>query len=210
MDRLRALGIAVVCCTVLMFTGTAMPETRMPEIPPDNYTEAQKQAAQTFLETRKTPVFGPFVPLIRSPELMLRAKEMGDYLRFRNSIGQKLAEFTILIMAREWSQDYEWYVHHPLALKAGLKPEIGEAIFEGRRPAGMAPDEETVYDFVNELNHTKRVSDTTYERAVKQFGEQGVIDIVGLQAYYTLIAMSLNVSRFELPKDGLRFPRIPD
>jgi 4-carboxymuconolactone decarboxylase len=197
----------IILCSMM---GTAMSQTRMPEVPADQYTEAQQKAAQEFLATRKTPVFGPFVPLIRSPELMLRAKEMGDYLRFKNAIGQKLSEFVILIMAREWTQDYEWYVHHPLALKAGLKPEVAEAVFEGRRPDGMAADEEIIYDFVTELNRTKRVSDVTYGRAVKQVGMQGVIDIIGLQGYYTLIAMTLNVSRFELPADGRRFPRIPD
>ena len=187
-----------------------MSQNRMPAIPADQYNEAQQKAAQEFLATRKMAVFGPFVPLIRSPELMLRAKEMGDYLRFKNAIGQKLTEFVILIMAREWTQDYEWYVHHPLALKAGLKPEAAEAVFEGRRPDGMAADEETIYDFVTELNRTKRVSDVTYGRAVEQVGVQGVIDIIGLQGYYTLMAMTLNVSRFELPADGRRFPRIPD
>jgi 4-carboxymuconolactone decarboxylase len=194
-----------------MFVAAHAPaQERMPAIPAEKYTEAQKKAAEEFLATRKSPVFGPFIPLIRSPEVMLRAKEMGDYLRFKNSIGQKLAEFTILIMARAWTADYEWYAHYPLAMKAGLKPEIAEAIFEGRRPDGMAPDEETVYNFVTELNTMKRISDMTYERTVKQVGEQGVIDIIGLQGYYTLIAMTLNVSRFELPKDGRRFPRSPD
>jgi 4-carboxymuconolactone decarboxylase len=197
----------------LMFisiTAHAVAQERMPAIPAEKYTEAQKKAADEFLATRKTPVFGPFIPLIRSPEVMLRAKEMGDYLRFKNSIGQKLAEFTILIMARAWTADYEWYAHYPLAMKAGLKPEIAEAVFEGRRPDGMAPDEEAIYNFVTELNTMKRISDVTYERTVKQVGEQGVIDIIGLQGYYTLIAMTLNVSRFEQPKDGRRFPRSPD
>ncbi len=113
-------------------------------------------------------------------------------------------------MAREWTQDYEWYVHQPLALKEGLKPEIAQAVFEGRRPDGMAPDEEAVYEFATELNRTKRVSDKTFQRATAAVGEQGVIDIVGLQGYYTLIAMTLNVSRFELPEDAKRFPRIPN
>jgi 4-carboxymuconolactone decarboxylase len=188
----------------------AAAQERMPAIPPEKYTEAQKKAAEEFLATRKSPISGPFIPLIRSPQVMLRAKEMGDYLRFKNSIGQKLCEFTILIVARAWTADYEWYAHHPLAMKAGLKPEIAEAVFEGRRPDGMAADEEAVYYFVTELNATKRVSDVTYARTVSQVGEQGVIDIIGLQGYYTLIAMTLNVSRFELPKDGRRFPRIPD
>ncbi len=204
--------IRSICCAVFVcsISGNAISQERMPAIPSEKYTEAQKKAADEFFATRKSPVFGPFVPLIRSPEVMLRAKDMGDYLRFKNSVGQKLAEFTILIMARYWTADYEWYAHHPLALKAGLKPEIADAIFEGRRPDGMAKDEEIVYDFVTELNHTKRISDETYKRTVSQVGEQGVIDIIGLQGYYTLIAMTLNVSRLELPKDGRRFPRTPD
>jgi 4-carboxymuconolactone decarboxylase len=208
----NTLLVKSLCTALIIYSiaGPAMSQDRMPPIPEDKYTEAQKKAAEEFLATRKTPVFGPFVPLIRSPQMMLRAKEMGDYLRYKSSIGQKLSEFTILIMAREWTQDYEWYVHHPLALKAGVKPEIAEAIFEGRRPQGMAEDEEAVYDFVTELNHTKRVSDATYNRVVKLVGEQGVIDITGLQGYYALLAMTLNVSRFELPKDGRRFPRIPE
>jgi 4-carboxymuconolactone decarboxylase len=187
-----------------------MSQSRMPAIPEDNYTEAQKKAAQVFLETRKAPVFGPFAVLLRSPELMTRAQQMGEYLRYRSSIGQRLSEFAILITAREWTQDYEWYVHQPHALKAGLRLEIVEAVFEGRRPSGMAPDEETLYDFVTELNHTRRVSDTTYELAVNQFGEHGIIDIVGIQGYYSLLAMTLNVSRIEPPKEARRLPRIPD
>ncbi|HZV20889.1 MAG TPA: carboxymuconolactone decarboxylase family protein [Hyphomicrobiales bacterium] len=187
-----------------------MAQDRMPPVPPEQYSEAQKKAAEEFLALRKAPVFGPFVPLMRSPELMTRAQQMGEYLRYRSSIGQKLTEFTILIMAREWTQDYEWYVHHPLALKAGIKPEIAEAIMQGRRPEGMAEDEETVYDFVTELNHAKRVSDRTYERAVKRFGEQGVIDIIGTQGYYALLAMTMNVTRPDLPKDAGRLTRFPE
>jgi 4-carboxymuconolactone decarboxylase len=206
------MSFKTACCVALLMAAAvhAVAQERMPAIPAEKYTEAQKKAADEFLATRKSPVFGPFIPLIRSPEVMLRAKEMGDYLRFKNAIGQKLSEFTILIMARAWTSDYEWYAHYPLAMKAGLKPEIAEAVFEGRRPDGMAADEEAVYNFVTELNATKRVSDVTYARTVSHVGEQGVIDIIGLQGYYTLIAMTLNVSRFELPKDGRRFPRIPD
>jgi 4-carboxymuconolactone decarboxylase len=201
----------LLCALILgLMTGNAMPQNRMPEIPPEQYTEAQKKAAREFLETRKAPVFGPFSVLMRSPELMTRAQLMGEYLRYRSSIGQKLSEFTILITARIWTQDYEWFVHHPLALKAGLKPEIAAAVFEGRRPQGMAPDEETLYDFATELNHTKRVSDATYSRTVKQFGEQGVIDIIGIQGYYSLLAMTINVARLEPPKDAPRLPRVPD
>jgi 4-carboxymuconolactone decarboxylase len=187
-----------------------MSRSRMPEIPENEYTEAQKEAAQTFFQTRKVPVFGPFTALLRSPELMTHAQAMGEYLRYRSAIGLRLSEFAILITAREWTQDYEWFVHQPQALKAGLKSAIVAAVFEGRRPAGMAADEEALYDFVTELNHTRRVSDATYSRALSQFGEQGIIDIIGIQGYYSLLAMTLNVSRLEPPEDAPRLPRIPD
>jgi len=204
---LSRLATAVTLCCL---GAPAIAQDRMPPIPPENYTEAQKKAADQFLETRKTPVFGPFIPLIRSPELMLRAKEMGDYLRFHASIGQKLAEFTILITARQWTQDYEWHVHHPLALKQGLKPEIAEAMFNNRRPAGMAEDEEALYDLLAELDSTRRLSDQTYDRALKNFGEQGLMDIIGLYGYYTFLAITMNATCMDLPKDAKRFPRTPE
>jgi len=116
----------------------------------------------------------------------------------------------ILITAREWTQQYEWAAHHEIAIKAGLKPEIAAAIAEARRPAGMAEDEEIVYEFCTELHRTKRVSDATYQRAVAKFGEQGVIDMVGVNGYYTFLAMALNTARTPVPanaKEPLkRFP----
>lgn len=187
-----------------------MPEIRMPPLPPETYTADQRVAADEFLALRKMPVFGPFDVLIRSPELMTRAMQMGDYLRFRASIGRKLTEFTILIMAREWSQDFEWYVHHPLALKAGVRPEIAGAIRDGRRPEGMAEDEDIVYSLAIELLRRKSVSDATYARACKQFGENGVVDIVGLCGFYTMIAMTLTTARVPLPADGTPLPRFPE
>ena len=95
--------------------------------------------------------------MLRSPEVMLRAKAMGDYLRFKSSIPPRLNELAILITARHWGQNYEWQAHRPLAEKAGLKPDIAQAIADGRRPTGMATDEEIVVDFSTEL-HTTRVS----------------------------------------------------
>ena len=150
---------------------------------------------------RKTQVFGPFVPLLRSPELMLRASAMGDYLRYRDALPPKLNEFIILIVARQWTQEYEWSVHYPIALKAGLDPQIAKAVAEGRRPAKMPEDEEIVYEFSTELHHNKSVSDATYSRAVAKFGEQGMMDMVGMNGYYTLLAMVINVGRTPVAKD---------
>jgi hypothetical protein len=115
------------------------------------------------------PVFGPFEPLMYSPQVMTPARAMGDYLRYRSAIGNKLSELAILVTAREWTQDYEWYVHHPIALKVGIKPETADAIAQGSRPSGLSEDEEAVYDFTLELLRNKRVSDATFAHAEGRF-----------------------------------------
>ena len=183
---------------------------RLPSIAPADYTDDQKKAADDFLAARKVPVFGPFEPLMHSPQVMTLARSMGDYLRYNSAIGNTLSELAILITARQWSQDYEWHLHQPIALKAGIRKDIVEAIQEGRRPTGMSEDEEIVYDFSTELHQTKRVSDATYLRAEKRFARKGIVDLTGINGYYTLLAMELNVARYEVPKGGLTLPRLPD
>jgi 4-carboxymuconolactone decarboxylase len=187
----------------------AAAEDRLPTIPPASYTPEQKQAAVDFEAARKTPVFGPFEPLMHSPQVMSQARAMGDYLRYKSAIGTTLSELAILVTAREWSQDYEWTVHYPIALKAGIKAEIADAVGDGRRPAGMRDDEEIVYEFTTELLRTKRVSDRTFARADKRFGKQGVVDLTGIAGYYTLLAMELNVAQDAGSKDGLHLARFP-
>jgi 4-carboxymuconolactone decarboxylase len=189
----------------------AMAQDRMPEIPPGKMTEAQKKAAEEFVAGRGTPVVGPFVPLLRSPEVMLRAKAMGDYLRFKSVLPPRLSEFAILITARQWTQQFEWGVHSTIAVKAGLSPEIVKAVADGARPAGMSEEETIVYDFCTELHHNKSVSDATYGRALAKFKEQGIIDLVGINGYYTFLSMVMNVARTPPPKDAestlASFPR---
>ena len=207
MRRTAALVAACLAC------GTAAAQTpppdRMPPIPPESLTPAQKQASDEFSAARKTPVFGPFVPLLRSPELMTAARSMGDYLRYKSTLEPRLSEFAILIVAREWTQDLEWQVHQPIALKAGLRPEIVQAVADGRRPPGMAEDEEIVWDFAAELHRTKGVSDATYARALGRFGEQGVMDLAGINGYYTLLAMAMNAARTAPPGGVPPLPRLP-
>jgi 4-carboxymuconolactone decarboxylase len=177
----------------------AVAQDRMPPISAEKYTEAQKKAAAEFAGGRGYEVRGPFVPLIRSPEVMLRAKAMGDHLRFKSALEPRLSEMIILITAREWTQQYEWVAHHDIAIKAGLRKEIADAIADGRRPVGMAEDEEAAYDMSIEIQRTKRVSDPTWNRAVAKFGEQGVIDLLGINGYYTFLAMTMNAARTGLP-----------
>ena len=162
-------------------------------------TEAQKKAIAEFTAARKADVSGPFVPLLRSPEVMNRARAMGDYLRFKSVLPPRLSEFAILITARQWTQNYEWDAHGRLALQGGLTGHVIAAIADGRRPDEMAEDEDVLYTFCDELHRNQSISDATYARAVATFGEQGVIDIVGISGYYTLLAMVLNTARTPVP-----------
>ena len=183
---------------------------RLAPIPDDKMTEAQKKAAAELSSGPRGSVRGPFQVLLRSPELMSPLQKVGEYLRFRCALDRRIAEMATLIAAREWTQLYEWSAHHPLALKAGLKPEIADAIAEGRRPSGMARDEEALYDLLTEVFRNKGVSDATYQRAIDVFGEQGVVELVALGGYYGTLAMLMNVARTALPEGkepGLRqFP----
>jgi 4-carboxymuconolactone decarboxylase len=202
--RVVAAAALAACC---LLSAPAAAQDRMPPIAADKLTEAQKRAAETFAEGRGYQIRGPFVPLIRSPEVMLRAKAISDYLRFKNTLDQRLVEMLILITAREWTQQYVWNSHYPQALKAGLKREIADAIADGRRPTGMAEDEETAYDLAVEILRLKRVSDASYGRAVDRFGEQGVIDLLGVVGYYNFLAIVMNTTRTALPanaKEALR------
>jgi 4-carboxymuconolactone decarboxylase len=146
--------------------------------------------------------------MLRSPDMINRARGLSDYLRFKSSLPPRLSEFVILITAREWAQQYEWNAHHSLAMKGGLNPEIAKAIAEGRRPEQMADDEAALYDFCIELHRNRSVSDATYARAVARFGEQGVVDVIGLSGWYTLVAMVLNTARTPLPA-GVAPPLMP-
>src|SRR3954447_4614786 len=187
---------------------TAVAQDRMPPIPADKLTDAQRKAIAEFKTARSAEISGPFVPLLRSPEVMNRARAMGDYLRFKSSLPPRLSEFVILLTARRWTQQYEWNAHQPLALQGGLRRELAAAIADSRRPDGMAEDEEAVYALWDEVQRNQSVSDATYAKAVAKVGEQGVIDVLGITGYYTMLAMVMNTARTPLG-DGVRPPLAP-
>lgn len=184
-----------------------MAQDRMPPIPTEKLTDAQKRAVDEFKAARNADVTGPFVPMLRSPEVMSRARAMGDYLRFRSTLPPRLSEFVILLTARRWTQQYEWNAHAPLALQAGVSRDIVNAIAEGRRPDGMNEEQASLYALCDELHRSQSVSDATYANAVAKFGEAGVIDALGITGYYTMLAMVLNTARTPLP-DGAK-PALP-
>lgn len=174
---------------------------RMPMIPDDQMTEAQRTAVRDIIAGPRGHLVGPFIPLLRSPDFMNRLQKTGEYLRFNSAFEPRRSEMIILMTARVWSQAFEWIHHRPIAEKAGLSADIINAIAAGQRPAKMAEDEATIYDFIDELSRNRSVSDATYARAKEQFGERGVVDMIGIHGYYSLLAMILNVSRAPLP-DG--------
>ena len=190
---------------VLAFSVLAVAQDRMPAIPLEKMNDLQKKYAEEIIKGPRGALYGPFVPLIRSPELMDRSQRMGEYLRFKSAIGNKLSELVILVVARQWTQQVEWYIHEPIAIKVGIKPEVVRAIAEGRRPTGMPEDEEIVYDFCSELHANKCISDATYNRALASFGEQGIMDMLGINGYYTFLAMIMNGTRTAVP-DGKPAP----
>jgi 4-carboxymuconolactone decarboxylase len=183
---------------------------RMPPIPDPSLTEEQKAACAAFAGKRGAKPFGPFVPLLRSPEVMLRASALGAHLRYHSSMPKALNELLILLTARRWTQQIEWHHHVPEALKAGLAPELVAAVAEGRRPEGMSDPEACVYDFAAELYRNGAVSDATYAAALERFGEQGIIDMTAVCGYYSLLSMVMNVARTEVPEGGpAHLPPLP-
>jgi len=152
-----------------------------------------------------TSLSSPFNVWNRRPELADRLQKVGEYVRFHSSLAPRLNEFAILVTARRWSAQYEWFAHHRLAMGAGLDPGVADDLAQGKRPANMKPDEEVVYDFTTELHERHGVSDAMYKRALDAFGEQGIADLIAVNGYYVLVAMTVNVDRTPMP-DGSRPP----
>ncbi len=186
----------------------SVPPERMPRIPPERMTPQQRAAVADIEAGPRGKLQGPYVAILRSPGFMTPAQKLGEYIRFHCKLDFRLNEMAALITARRWSQQFEFHVHTPHALKGGLRGEIIDAIADGRRPPGMAGDEETLYDFLTEVLTTRGACDATYRRAVEAFGEEGVIDILGIAGYYAMLAMIMNVARTALP-DGAPYPLKP-
>jgi 4-carboxymuconolactone decarboxylase len=191
--------------------GIAMLPERMPEIPADKLTEAQKKVASEFLKARGRAIYGPWLAIMRSPEVALRGRPLGDYLRNETVLPPMLRDFVVILTAREWTSEYIWFITCPTVLKEGLSPNLAKAVAEGRRPAGMSDDEDIIYSVIDELDRNRSVSDPTYARAVARFGEQGIVDMVGVNGYFSFIAMESNMARTALPEGAApalaRFPR---
>lgn len=178
----------------LLLTGSAFALTgeRMAEIPLDKMTPAQRTVADAIMSGPRKRMSGPFNAWLRSPELADRLQKVGEYVRFNTSLDKRLNEMAIIMTAQYWGSQYEWYAHAPLAIKAGLDPEIVAAPGAGNKPEKMKDDEAIVWE----------VNDAIYAKAVEKFGENGVMDLVAVNGYYDVVSMTLNVVHVSPPADA--------
>ena len=172
---------------------------RLPPIAPAQWTVAQREVAQAMIAGPRGAVLAPFVPLLRSPELAGHLQRVGEYLRYRSAIGVRLTELAILVTAAEWQQAVEWAIHAPIAAREGVSPALIAAVERRERPTAMADDEAAVYELCIELQRLHRVSDATWGRAIALFGEAGVMDLIGINGYYAMLAMVMNAARTPPP-----------
>ena len=210
----RLAWIMTFLAAVMLPVGSHAQDTRRFKlIPLEEMTPAQRALAESIRSGPRANVAGsaatagtspgsPFSVFLRSPEVGEHLQRVGSYIRFKSSLGFKLNELAILITARHWNAQYEWFAHHRLALQAGLDPEIAKAIAQGNRPQNMPADEAIIYDFCTELHQQKAVSDPTYQATLQRFGEQGLMDLIAVNGYYSLVAMVLNVDRTPIPDGG--------
>lgn len=180
--------------------GAQAPETkRFPQLTREKLTEQQRPIAEEILKVSSVGLGGPYNPMLRSPLFADRMVKLLDYLRFNTSVPRRLNEFAILIQARLWTSQVEWFAHYPLALKAGLPESVANDLKEGRRPAAMQPDEALVYDFCMELSTTHRVSDATFARAKTLLSEQQIVDLIAVSGTYVTVAMMLEAGQEPAP-----------
>lgn len=181
---------------------------RLPQLKPEEMTAEQQKVAEEMLSGPRKALGGPFHPWLRSPAMASRLGRFGEYMRYLSPLPRDLKELTVLITARHLGSRYEWQAHHPMALEAGISPEIIGAISRNQRPAKMTQAQTTIYDFVTQLEKSYEVDDKTYAAAVALLGESGVIELVAYIGLYFVVGMTLSVARVAIPPGGAVLPSL--
>jgi 4-carboxymuconolactone decarboxylase len=204
--RLPVVSAAVVT-TVLSLANAQAPTRnlnlrgdRFKPLTYDQLNPAQKTMVEHLFAGERGGMNGPFNVTLRSPEMGDLAQQLGAQLRFHSALSAKQRELAIILTARAWTAQYEWYAHSRSALQAGISQAAVDAIAAGKRPALLGPDEDVVYNFVSELLKTKQVSDPVFQAALGKLGEKGVVDLTGLVTYYGFVSAMLNIDRYPLPE----------
>jgi 4-carboxymuconolactone decarboxylase len=160
--------------------------------PGTGLTLEHQRAVEEFKALRGVEPFGPFLDLLASPELMMRVGALGEYLRYRSALPPRLSELAILITAAHWRQQFEWDVHAPIALKAGVSQDVIDAIWAHIPPTDLDREQQALYDLCVALHRERAVSPALRERTQSILGEQATIDAIAICGYYALLAMVLN------------------
>jgi 4-carboxymuconolactone decarboxylase len=175
-----------------------MPRIKIPKL--EEMNQEQRRVYEETVAGRRGRIPAPLIAWLESPVLADRAQKLGEFVRYETSLPPRLSELAILVVARHWTAQFEWTAHKAEALKAGLAPEIIDDIANRRPPCFKNPDEPVVYDFSATLNQNHTVPDELYRKAVATVGLRGVVELVGILGYYTLISMTLNT--FEIEPEG--------
>jgi 4-carboxymuconolactone decarboxylase len=199
LSKLGRVAVAACLTGIACIGNVEAQEKRFPQLTLEQMNDQQRPVAEQILKISSIGLTGPYNPLLRSPILAARWRAMFDYLRFNSSVPTRLNEFAILIQSRLWTSQVEWYAHYPMAIKAGLAESIALDLKEGRRPAGMQPDEAAVYDLLMELWNTHAVSDATFKQARAAFTEQQLVDLTVISGGYLMVAMLLSMADEGIP-----------
>ena len=171
---------------------------------PENPTAAQTAAAEAVVAGPRGVLVGPFVPLLRAPELMTRVQELGAHIRYETVLEDHLRELVILQVARHWDQEFEWGHHHPIALEAGVPASVVDSLSVGMQPEGADPDVAAVWALVHSLLTTRQVGDDTFGAAMAVLDDRRFIEVVTTVGYYSTLAMVMNAARTPPEPDAPR------
>jgi 4-carboxymuconolactone decarboxylase len=185
-----------------------MAEQRFKPLSEAEMSPEQRRLAQAIASGPRGGLHGPFQALLRAPELGDLVQRVGEQIRYKNVLPAPLKELAILVTARHWTAQYEWYAHRRFGIEAGLKPAVCDAIAAGKRPETMSTDETIVYGFATELLATQGVSDATFAAVKDRFGERAVVELICTLGYYSTVAMILNVDRHPLPEGVTPLPHL--
>jgi 4-carboxymuconolactone decarboxylase len=203
MKKLFAAACLALAC--LPQSSHAQDVARFPALKTEELNPAQKAWAEMIAAPPRNAkiINPPYRAYVRNPDLAPRLSALSDYLRWNTSLSPRLSELAILITARQWTAQYEWFAHYPLALKGGLDPKIAGDIALGKRPDNMKDDEAALYDLAMALYRDKNVPDPVYKAALEKFGERGIMDIIGIIGYYDLVSMTLITMQAGAPNSSV-------
>lgn len=179
-----------------------MTEPRFPRLTPEQMTPMQREVAAEITAGPRGEVRGPFVALIHHPELARQLQHLGEQLRWKAKLPKALLEMAVLLTARRWTCQHEWFIHSKLALEGGLPEAVVSSIAQNRKPEKMSAEESMVYAFCREAHDSGRVSDKSFDAVVGKFGREGALELLALCGYYSLMAMVLNTAGLPLPNNA--------